>query len=377
MPLIKRFKNLHSSAVRFTKFVGQSHAIARNYSTTAPVILWRALRLRFQKGFNLEEAALCGMLAPDIPPDVYEACLGRRRFAKLQAGVNPGAFTYLTNDKSIFYAFCTGLMLPIPKLLAVFDKPAGWIYFGRSLSERSAWEKFFESDLPTEFVIKPALGSYGHNVEVYRRTKDGFVDSAGIELSVRGIYDRFDANPLYRKYVIVERLSGHPELEALSNTPYLQTVRIMTYVDRQGRAAAYVGFLKIISGNRAVDNYEYGKTGNMFCDIDMETGRLGPALISSVTTGTTTVTTHPRTGATFADRSVPMWTETLDLALQSALLFLPLRTIGWDIGITPEGPRLVEGNAPYDPFNMLLIAPADARCRSNAARFLKQMEEKA
>ena len=37
------------------------------------------------------------------------------------------------------------------------------------------------------------------------------------------------------------------------------------------------------------------------------------------------------------------------LAKALAVAFMPMRAIGWDIAVTPEGPVCVEGNARWDP----------------------------
>ena len=34
---------------------------------------------------------------------------------------------------------------------------------------------------------------------------------------------------------------------------------------------------------------------------------------------------------------------------RAARAFAPLRTIGWDVAITPDGPSLIEGNVTWDP----------------------------
>ncbi|MBN9282025.1 MAG: hypothetical protein J0H37_07220, partial [Hyphomicrobium denitrificans] len=54
---------------------------------------------------------------------------------------------------------------------------------------------------------------------------------------------------------------------------------------------------------------------------------------------------------------LPDWTLVTELALRAARTFLPLRTIGWDIALTPDGPVIVEGNRWWDPPNDAVIGP--------------------
>ena len=64
---------------------------------------------------------------------------------------------------------------------------------------------------------------------------------------------------------------------------------------------------------------------------------------------------HPKTGEPFADFQLPHWQEARKLAEHAAMLFLPLRTIGWDLALTDDGPLLLEGNAEWDPVNHLVV----------------------
>jgi len=41
---------------------------------------------------------------------------------------------------------------------------------------------------------------------------------------------------------------------------------------------------------------------------------------------------------------LPFWQEVQSLAETAAQNFLPIRTIDWDIALTPKGPVLIEGN---------------------------------
>ncbi len=58
---------------------------------------------------------------------------------------------------------------------------------------------------------------------------------------------------------------------------------------------------------------------------------------------------HPGTGARVTGRVVPFWRETAQLAVD-AHRTLPGRVfIGWDIAITADGPKILEGNSFADP----------------------------
>jgi hypothetical protein len=51
----------------------------------------------------------------------------------------------------------------------------------------------------------------------------------------------------------------------------------------------------------------------------------------------------------FRGFAIPLWAEACALVERAALAFLPLRTIGWDVAVTPRGALLIEGNVTWDP----------------------------
>jgi hypothetical protein len=150
--------------------------------------------------------------------------------------------------------------------------------------------------------------------------------------------------------VIQERLRSHPELVRLSGTEYLQTVRVMTFVDKAGQCHIYHAHLKAIVGENVIDNYDHGRTGNLEAAISRDNGTLKPALTLDLSrTGMKTVHTHPTTGMTFEGFRLPLWPETSALVKEAAIKFLPSRAFGWDVALTPDGPVLIEGNWNADP----------------------------
>jgi hypothetical protein len=46
---------------------------------------------------------------------------------------------------------------------------------------------------------------------------------------------------------------------------------------------------------------------------------------------------------------IPEWDGIKALAVAAARLFLPVRTVGWDVALGRSGPCILEGNIWYDP----------------------------
>jgi hypothetical protein len=292
-----------------------------------------------------------------------------------QRHFNPSSWRALTEDKNVFYAYCAAVKLPVPALYAIFDVPNGWSSTGKILHERKDWERFFDEHLPDEFVVKPAEGVYGLGVNVYRRMAEGFQDVNGVNRTASALYEALRSDARYRRFVIQERLYNHADLVGLSGTTALQTARLVTWVRTDGEVEIYLTFLKIIVGTGATDNYDYGRAGNLKANISVENGTLGPALAGADGLGFRVVSMHPTTAVAISGFRLPYWQDARQLACRAARLFWPLRTIGWDVALTPKGPVLVEGNVWWDPSNDLVVGPqaSDGR-RGGVATLLKRFK---
>ena len=154
------------------------------------------------------------------------------------------------------------------------------------------------------------------------------------------------------RYVIQERLYSHAELARLSATEALQTVRMITLVDQVGDVHLLHAHLKVIEADKIVDTFIDGLTGNIEAPVDLESGCLKPAnRISGTGTGVVAIEAHPKTKTPFEGFALPFWSQACNLVRQTALQFLPVRTVGWDVALTPRGPVIVEGNVWWDPPN--------------------------
>jgi len=318
-------------------------------------VVERGIYLGLKKAYSPQEAYMLGLLDPDLPDAETEKCCSKRALVRIQARLNPYSWLYVTEDKAIFYRHCMALGVPIPALYAFFyKKSSGWSFNQEILDSRKDWEKFFEEVVPPEFILKPAWGAYGEGVKYYKRSGGGLVDGYGKSTSARKIYEEMVSGP-YEGFVIQEFLKSHPELARLSGTPYLQTLRIATLVDSRLKPHILYSGMKIIAGKNIIDNFEYGRTGNLFARVEHD-GTLTPAVtFRSDGPGNVTFHEHPDTGVRIDGFRIPRWKETVSLAEETAVKFLPIRFVGWDVAITPNGSFIVEGNMWSDPANLIRI----------------------
>jgi len=337
----------------FFDIVLSSNRVVPFYNPRYPLVLLRAIRLLVGKNFIGQEALQLGILNLDCPETELSKLISRREWTKIQRTLNPASLEPLTENKSIFYRYCKALGIPVPELYAIFlHNTSGFSTKGGLLSSSKDWQAFINTELPSEFIIKRILGSYGAGLMCFVRTKEGFFTdiSNGKLCNAKDICDiMFAAN---NDFIIQKRLINHPELIRLSDTKSLQTFRIWTFVDRNGKSQILHAFFKVIVGQNITDNIEHGISGNLCAEVALDMGTLRSAVkYTPDVSGITTVTSHPETGIPFEGFTIPLWDDTCRLAKEASLKFLPLRIVGWDIAVTSSGPFILEGNIFGDPPN--------------------------
>jgi hypothetical protein len=140
---------------------------------------------------------------------------------------------------------------------------------------------------------------------------------------------------------------------ALTGSEALQTVRIITIIDgRKDCRIIHAHFKPITKLGVFVDTHLEGLTGNVEVPIDIENGTLGTGnQITSTGNGIITMSEHPLTGKSFREFKLPAWQEACGMVKETTYKFLPIRTIGWDVALSPSGPYIIEANIWWDPPN--------------------------
>jgi len=313
----------------------------------------RAVRLCRRERFLPDEAFRLGLFDPAMSDEELACFVSRKKLTRVQESLNPVSWAPLLKDKSLLYRYCRALGIPVPELYAIYFRGIpGWSNTGVFIESRSDWGKFINDQLPREFVIKPARSALGRGVMAFTRSENTFVDARAKRYSGLDIFDLMSGSREFDCFVIQQRLANHPELIRLTGNSNLQTVRFISFVDTTGRAVILQAQLKLITSDNITDNFHYGRTGNIQAQVSLADGRSAHAVtVGPDGSGIKPIATHPETRIDLEGFEIPFWQEALALVRRAAVGFVPVRTIGWDIAITPDGPVVLEGNIWWNPPN--------------------------
>ena len=314
----------------------------------------RAVRICDKERLAPEEAFFLGLFRNDVDEAGRRKMLSRKKLTKLQKGVNPVSWSPLLKNKSVFYKYCLLHKIIVPELYAVFFKDiAGWCSQRPNvLGDREQWTRYIAEELPDEFVVKPSVGAHGEGVGIFMRNCAGFVDAGGLRYNAEGVWRFIRDNSDTEGYVVQQRIRNHGRIENLTASEFLQTVRVITHAGCDRGVEVLHGHLKLTGEDNIVDNFGDGLDGNIQCRVDLPSGKLSPAVgLAADGSGIMVVEKHPQTRICFAGFELPFWDEVCGLVKAAAGLFLPIRSIGWDVAIGPNGPVIIEGNIWWDPHN--------------------------
>ncbi|MEM8996682.1 MAG: sugar-transfer associated ATP-grasp domain-containing protein [Acidobacteriota bacterium] len=336
---------------KITAALRQCRRAAEHYGRPFPAVAARVIRLKAVEKYRPKESFLWGLANPGTPIARVREHASRGQLYRLQRRHNSMSLSYLTEDKATFYAYCQGAGITVPRFHGVYHRLGGWVAAdtSRTLHGRPDWRRYFAEEAPSPLAIKPSKGVYARGLRLLERDGDGWCDAEGGGVDIDRLLDDLDGDSSYDSFILQDRLHNDDALRTLSGSDALQTARVVTLVGEDRRPRVLFACFKVINSTHLSDNFDYGTSGNLLADIDLETGELRSVKGRDPSGfGLRDFDRHPGTGVELTGLRLPHWPETRRLAETAALKFMPLRTVGWDIGITPDGPSIVEGNVWWD-----------------------------
>lgn len=224
--------------------------------------------------------------------------------------MNDKAYWHLFDDKATFNT--------------LFQEYVGrdWIRIGAD-TDPAAFRAFLDKN--GDIIVKPLEGSSGVGIERYTRERwQGREDAFLAELIAGGAG------------IAEERVIQHPRMMELCPTS-VNTIRIATLLGDKKQGVVYA-FLRIGNG-KVMDNVD---CGGMAARVDLATGKL---LTVGADKAGNTYSVHPMTGTPIVGFEVPFFHEAMDMCNLAALKVPQMRFVAWDVAVTEQGPRFIEGNS--------------------------------
>lgn len=304
-------------------------------------------------GFTEEEYDLYQFSRLQNPDDAMRYLSNRLNNEIFRPKVNLSAQQHFLEDKWVMQVFLTGIGLPVPEAIGVFHPRFGITVEGASLCSAPDFASALKKEpLPLSIVMKPRGGRQGRNIVIAKIDRDQdealFFEVAENVLSVEEFLmslpeDAFaDYDGGYHGWLVQKYIKQHPFMLEI-NPHTVNTFRVITFVDAAGECKIHFAVLRLGRKGSAADNWD---KGGISVAVDVETGTLGKGVFKP-SYGGSWVTHHPDTGAPLVGRVVPGWAGILDVCKRAGQALSGIRSVGWDIAMTPDGPVIIEGNATW------------------------------
>lgn len=253
-------------------------------------------------------------------------------FAFLNCNLGDEAAHDLMGNKQAFAQRCIERNLPTPEVyLEVED--------GEVVPR--CWD---QPGLPrNDIIVKRREGKGGHVMMRWEVQPDGrYLGDTGECLDAEGVLDLLRHDSHSMALIAVRRVVNHPDILCMagSEEKILTTCRLVTGLNEAGVPEVLSSTFKIAVDQSVADNVHFG---GLASPVDVHTGSLGPGIETSPLG--VPVDVHPVSGAPIAGAKLPMWDDVLALVKRAHEGFPEAIFVGWDVGLTPDGPTLVEGNS--------------------------------
>jgi hypothetical protein len=239
------------------------------------------------------------------------------RFSFRASSLNPPWARILLHDKNVFAdaLVARGMGAGAPEVYGIVT-PAGFLPRSREARERLRSQD--------TVVLKPTTGHGGRGVRL--------ADPAAVETMTA---------PSDTPLLVQGRVTQHPELSRI-NPHSLNTVRVLAVRLPDGPIPAVAVHRWGTARSAPVDNIS---SGGLSSRVDLATGRLGPARRTGRDGRPLAFDDHPDTGARITGATVPYWSSVRELTLQLMDAFPEVEHVGWDLAVSADGVRVIEGNA--------------------------------
>ena len=247
----------------------------------------------------------------------------------------------ITADKFYFNIFLERFGIPTPPLYC-YIKDHQMLYcdarfeIDAKQNVNQQLKQLFSYDM--DAFCKPSSGQLGNGIFVLK-VEDSKVFVDGKLFDIEKLIEIL----LSANYLIQKRIYQHPIMNTLCDST-INSIRMQTVMTKDGKVIPFGAGLRMGRKGSSVDNWA---KGGVFVGIDMEKGTLMEMGFLKPKYGTSTKE-HPDTHIVFKDFEIPYYKEAERMAVELHKRLYRCHSVGWDIGITEDGPMFIEGNGLWE-----------------------------
>lgn len=258
--------------------------------------------------------------------------------------LNPRKHAVLARDKFVGHALLSKIGVSTAQLYFAYDIESDGSDNLILHSTEQVVNRIKQLNLKS-FVAKSAADSaHGKGVGVYK--VDDIVEFGGTKTKISDILS-------CGKMVLFESLIKQTEQISRINMSSVNTIRMMTALYPNQEVKMIAAFIKIGRAGSCVDNA--GSGGNVDCAINLETGELYNALQFNSWENVFPIERHPDSGVELNGLIIDNWREIKRIVMGWQAQIPYLKTIGWDVALTEDGPVIVEINNWWDTTGQLFL----------------------
>lgn len=235
-------------------------------------------------------------------------------------------------DKIAFFHHCRQNDLPTIPILATFEDGArdeDYVGMGRELP-------------PRDLFSKPVSAYLGNGARTWSHQNGNFKGQDGHLYDSSAVIDSLKQQSKNNALLLQPRAENHPRLRELTGGLGPSTLRIITIRLPESSPECFAAFLT--TPTRAVPAPTFTHGTALASKVDLTSGRLAPPRSKKPEYLLGDRDEHPKSGESMTGFELPHWEDAKELALEAHAPLRHIVCVGWDLFLTPEGPRLLEGN---------------------------------
>lgn len=272
-----------------------------------------------------------------VPWLVFTNARNRKNQLSATPTYDPFNFVCMLRDKFVFEAFCARVGIKTPTNIGMIKD--GFLF---ALKDQKS--------VPINDILQMEMNAFLKRNISCGGGMDGDVMPFRIEKGFLYIHnkliglDDFVSMLGSDGWVVQELITNQHESLSNFHPSSINTIRIVT-VKAESKIEIISSFLRIGRNGRTTDNISSGGI-----HVAIKNGRLtkwGFQEIGIIRK----ITRHPNSNIVFDDYEIPFWDKIVETVKNAHRLFYGLHSVGWDVCITNDGIKLIEGNDNWDTFD--------------------------